>query len=322
MPLGPDLDRWSDVRQRVQFTGLLVGNGASCAVWPAFSYPSLLGVAQHENANHRLTARDIQLFNLFQTSNFEQVLSALMVAGEVNEVFGQPREDQVASYGSIQRALIEAVRTKHVPWQQVPHAVLQAIRDAIRPYEFVYSTNYDLLLYWAVMLDNQGGFKDYFWAEHFDPNDVGIRGNPSLVLYLHGGLHLYRTTAGRTGKRAAAPGANLLDIFGSAVPTHPDAVPLFVSEGTASDKLRAIYRSDYLSFSYSKLREHHGALCVFGHSLADSDSHIVNAIRHRDCRVNSERTSRGHHRDERSLARCAASRPGPSFLRRRQSSVR
>jgi hypothetical protein len=52
-----------------------------------------------------------------------------------------------------------------------------------------------------------------------------------------------------------------------------------VSEGNADEKRASIYRSEYLSFAFSRFSEDHGPLVVFGHSLGDSDSHIVNAIK-------------------------------------------
>lgn len=166
----------------------------------------------------------------------------------------------------------------HVPWANVLGATLQAIRDELLHYKFVYSTNYDLLIYWAVMHENQGGFKDFFWAPpYFDLADVEVWGKPTVVLYLHGGLHLYRTVSGRTLKRHADEGVNLLDLFGTPI-AGEDATPLFVSEGSAADKLASIHRSDYLAFAYKKLVDHDGPLCVFGHSLGDTDNHIVDAL--------------------------------------------
>ena len=58
-----------------------------------------------------------------------------------------------------------------------------------------------------------------------------------------------------------------------------DDVPLFISESTTQDKLKTIRSSDYLSFCYEQLLSHNGALCIFGHSLGEQDSHIVHALR-------------------------------------------
>jgi hypothetical protein len=149
-------------------------------------------------------------------------------------------------YTSIQSALVEAVKTTHVPWANMPGATLEAIRTELLNYRFVYSTNYDLIIYWSMMHENQGSFKDFSWGPHFDLADTKLWGKPTAVLHLHGGLHLYRTVTGRTLKRHAEDGLNLLDLFGT--PLAEDATPLFISEGSAADKLASINRSDYLAF--------------------------------------------------------------------------
>jgi hypothetical protein len=144
----------------------------------------------------------------------------------------------------------------------------------------VFSTNYDLLLFWAIMADNATGkFKDYFWGENqeFDVTDTETSGTATKVLYLHGGLHLYRLPSGATIKRKAEDGRSLLDLFG--VPFTEGATPLVITEGTSQDKLASIRRSDYLSFAYSRFSRHKGPMVVFGHSLSDTDSHLVHAMK-------------------------------------------
>lgn len=123
------------------------------------------------------------------------------------------------------------------------------------------------------MHQEQGGFKDYFWSDTFDLANVAIWGDPSWVLYLHGGLHLCRSS-GRTKKTKGSETHNLLDQFGGG----QNATPLFVTEGTAEDKMTAIAGSDYLTFAYSNLVGLKGPLCVFGHSLGELDQHIISAI--------------------------------------------
>ncbi|MEW5813675.1 MAG: DUF4917 family protein [Actinomycetota bacterium] len=149
------------------------------------------------------------------------------------------------------------------------------IRQALLPYQWVYSTNYDLLVYWAIMLD-PSGFKDFLWGNQglFDLGDTTVSSKATRVLYLHGGLHLEVTNDGWTRKRHAT-NQNLLTTFTQAT----DARPLFVSEGSWEDKMKVIRSSDYLAFTYSQLASHHGPLVVFGHRLSqDEDEHLVRAI--------------------------------------------
>src|SRR5947199_237504 len=60
--LTENLATWEAVRTVTGFTGLLVGNGASCAVWAGFAYESLFDVALNVNDTCRLAAADVALF--------------------------------------------------------------------------------------------------------------------------------------------------------------------------------------------------------------------------------------------------------------------
>ena len=274
-----DLPTWEEVRSKTEFTGLLVGNGASRAVWTGFNYESLFDKAQNVNETHRLSDADVALFDALRTRNFEHVLAGLATARHVMTALDIPMPALGERYTSIQKALAEAVKSTHVPWKSVPPTCLEAIRSELLNYQSVYSTNYDLIIYWAIMHEGKGGFKDFFWAKCFDLANTQLSGKSTVVLYLHGGLHLYRTASGGTIKRHAGPRSNLLDLFGTPLPDEDkDATPLFISEGSSDDKLASIQRSDYLSFAYTKLAHHDGPLCLFGHSLSDMDKHIVQAL--------------------------------------------
>ena len=79
---------------------------------------------------------------------------------------------------------------------------------------FVYSTNYDLLLYWASMHNGGKGFLDYFWGvdSAFAISDTDIwlsRERWTRILFIHGGIHLRRLQGGGTRKALAAEGSLL-----------------------------------------------------------------------------------------------------------------
>lgn len=280
--LTAELETWDQVRKNTKFTGILVGNGASRAVWDRFAYESLFRIATSSKMTNRLSNLDLALFEKLNTRNFEQVLESLNTARLVAAALEMDLPVLNDRYTGIQNALIEAVKGTHIPWVDVPSTVLGSIRKELLNYKSVYSTNYDLLIYWAMMSQKQGGsFKDYFWNGYFDLGNAEVYGCQTVVLYLHGGLHLYRTLTARTFKRRNEFGTNLLDLFAKpfAEDEEEDASPLFISEGSATDKLASIRRSDYLSFAYTKLTHHQGHLCVFGHSLSGSDDHIVQALK-------------------------------------------
>src|SRR5690606_7166856 len=146
----------------------------------------------------------------------EAVLGALAVARKVDSALNQAVDLIDERYESIRQALVSAVRTIHIPWLLLDDAKKERIRKAMSKYDVVFSTNYDLIVYWSVMHEPHGwGFKDYFWDEGFDASNVEIWGKCTKVLYLHGGLHLYHLPYGATFKRSATIQANLLDLFGT-----------------------------------------------------------------------------------------------------------
>jgi Domain of unknown function (DUF4917) len=110
---------WSEVAEYATWTGLLVGNGASMAVWPEFHYASLFEVATSDSVENQLNDEDTRLFDAIETQNFEQVLASLKTAAVVAEALDLDREPLENRYVSIQRGLFEAVHTLHVPWDYV-----------------------------------------------------------------------------------------------------------------------------------------------------------------------------------------------------------
>jgi hypothetical protein len=244
---------------------------------------------------HHLSPVDEAIFRALQTHNFESVLLALRTTVVVLTSLGQDTRPIQERYVMIQRALADAVQAVHIPWSSAAEDRRRRIREALLHHKFVYSTNYDLLIYWAVMTGVGQGeqpqdFVDFFWSQCgervtgswvcFDESNASARQSPTKVLYVHGGLHLYTMPFGESAKRVAEPDQNLLSIFfQQAVSTDIYApTPLLVAEGTAEEKKRAVAQSDYLSFCFRHLRRFRGPLVLFGHSLSEQDRHIVEAI--------------------------------------------
>ena len=264
------LEDWKAVAARRAWPALLLGNGASIAVSDAFQYSSLFTVAP-------LTIDDCELFDALETTNFEEVLNYLDTAELICDQLRHASADVRSRHKSIRAALIQTVDQHHVDWPQTNAGDrLERIRDALGQHNAVFSTNYDLIVYWAIM-DQGGGadFGDLFWnsAHTFDPLDTEAWNNKTVVYWLHGGLHLYRNRWGETTKRTN-DGVNLLEAFARA--KEP---ALFVSEGTWKRKRRAIRRSDYLEHCYVTLSENDDNVLVFGHSLAPQDRHLIKALR-------------------------------------------
>jgi hypothetical protein len=285
-----DLEDWPKLEKSLPASdrGLLIGNGASIALWPQFRYTSLYEMAKDTTKPDHLSDREVGVFTALETQNFESVLSSLIAAGKIWGIYGKPPQDindLRASYQRIRKSLIRAVKEVHVPFERVTEALKAEIRQVFAGYDYVYSTNYDLLLYWSMMNDRDR-FKDFVWGRDgdnrrnlFDISDTDLwdESKPfTKVLFLHGALHLYKNAEGRTFKKLSGEDGNLLDLFD----VQGDAIPLFISEGRSRDKLSAITRNDYLSFAYERFSKHRGSLVVFGHSLTpEFDQHLLDAIR-------------------------------------------
>jgi hypothetical protein len=266
------LDAWQTLHSAGPFDALMLGNGASRAVWRNFAYDSLFERAQKVR-NKPLSLTDLALFKSLGTHSFEQVLAALNSTVRVNAALAISSTSPLNRYYAIKEAMIHAMRSVHIPFKLVPSDSLTRINQELANYRTVYSSNYDLLCPWAVAHDSSRFDELVDADEGFDIRRTRTERN--RVLYLHGGLHLIKNSDGTTRRRSAVDSA-LLDGF--AINT-PGDVPLFVNEGDSQDKLKAIRDSDYLSWCNGELSRQQGALCLFGHQLNGSDAHLLQALR-------------------------------------------
>jgi hypothetical protein len=262
------LSDWDEVEAEHKWPILLAGNGASQAVSNKFAYYSLFAEAE-------LSGADRGLFAKLDTTNFEDVLRSLDISQVVCEQLGHDYREVQNRYETVRGVLVETVNRHHVSWSDVQDR-LTVIKTALRKFQVVYSTSYDLLFYWAINFEGPSGFADRFWGpdHHFD-SVSDVWNNYTAVYWLHGGLHIYRTVLDSTAKRVNE-GADLLAQF-----AEGGHLPLYVAEGTADKKRSSIRRSDYLAYCLEALASDDRAIVVFGQALGPSDAHIVDAIRHR-----------------------------------------
>lgn len=269
------LEKWSDIEDGTGWPTLLVGNGASINLWGGFDYPSL-----YERANLSTVAQAV--FADLGVTNFETVLEAIHHAHVVVEALGNTTGDIDAQYGQLRDALFGAVHGVHINWFQFTTDKFDKIADVIQDHRAVYTTNYDLCMYWA-RLDAADRITkreviDFFWnpGNTFDPASVEVRDRTAMY-YLHGAIHLWQDDHGDNGKWTSASDGNLLLLAGNYLPAS-GKLPLFVSEGTSKAKLQTIGRSPYLNFCLDSLRDDQENTVVFGHSLSEQDKHIVAAL--------------------------------------------
>jgi len=253
---------------------LIVGNGLSINIWPDFGYDRLLPKAA-------LSSAASQLFTDLKTSNFEVALEALWHAERVLRALRRPLRQVTDLYADLRAELIEAIHRVHVTWSSVDATTFTQIADTLDDHDLVFTLNYDLLTYWALM-DNRTttNIGDFFWnhAHTFDTTDTERTSGRTGLLYLHGGVHLWQDVAtGEAGKWTASRG-DLLTGLGHSFRGRQSRQPLVVSEGTSRQKMRVIRRSDYLTHAYGSLVSDAGDTVIFGVSFGTQDDHVVRAI--------------------------------------------
>jgi hypothetical protein len=268
---------WRDIATEYDWDTLLLGNGMSVNIWEPFRYRELFDYAKDGS----LSLKDRRLFE--STPNFERVLGDLLTAIRVNEALDLDASPLVEGYRNIQLALVQAVRAVHLNRERVPLATRAAIRRVMMEFEWVFTTSYDLLAYWAMACGGFGPFMDHFRYGgrcEFDPKRALPSGSRIPVYFLHGALHLVTGEGGSTWKLTQSAGnlESLLNQFGKPIEGDASARPLVVTEGSADDKLEAIEDNIYLSHALDRLYERDLPIVVFGSSLSEQDSHLAEAL--------------------------------------------
>lgn len=271
---------WDDISANYGCT-ILLGNGASIAVSPSFTYQSLLGHA----AERRFLPEDVQqLFQFFRTHDFELVLRIVWQASNVNRSLQIPDQRTHAAYVRLRDGLIQTVRDIHPEYGYVS-AHLPNIYQFLKRFRTVISLNYDLVLYWAMTygldVEDQHAFKDCFvgggvfsddWQRFRQP--IGRERSTTLVFHAHGSLVLCRSLVEQELK-IHNQGAHLLEAI-LQLWQNEQMVPLFVSEGTWEQKVTSIQNSYYLSTVYREvLKSPRNTLVVYGWGFADQDLHLL-----------------------------------------------
>lgn len=275
LKIDKNLIEWDEISE-LEWKNLLIGNGFSINIWKKFGYGTLFELAQSDKVDEQLSEESLALFDKLRSSNFEDVLRVLYHAKLVDEQLGDPQKNEIDRlYQTTKNALASAVNFAHIPPDK---ADVSKINRALRVYENVFTTNYDLIPYWSIMEIDIWRFKDYFWGAGncFDSSDTDVPGDRTKLHYLHGAIHLVELTNGKTKKLTANRLQRLSDLFDL---NHPEQFPLFISEGSSDWKLSRIKRNDYLRFCYENLESTKDGLVVLGHSLhKDYDQHIIEAI--------------------------------------------
>lgn len=272
---------------------LLLGNGFSVSYDPKiFSYNAL-----HEFVKN-LKDKDLsKILEVIETRNFEVIMQYLdNFAALVDALGGDPKlkkrvEDASAK---LKKSLLDAVKAMHpehvfkVPEDQSA-ACATFLQQFLNTNGHIYSTNYDLLLYWVLMrngilnhVDGCGRELENDTGEYMAPEDQewsdliwGKNRNKQNVFYLHGALPFFDS--------GVAVVKEEYDVFNYLLQNisarmEKGEYPIFVTAGDGQQKLNHITHNQYLTYCYDSFCQAEGSLVTFGFSFGQYDEHIIAAI--------------------------------------------
>jgi len=288
--MAPHLPSLADTLSQATTTGkkphLLLGNGFSRA-WKndIFAYSAL-----RERANFsELSPHAWQIFDALGTSDFETVMRSLRTSAAVIPVYDASHiplaQTLTADAEALKEVLIKTIAGSHPDRPtDVTTEAYTACRNFLSQFCDIYTVNYDLLLYWALMQSQiapEVPCDDGFRTPEDDPDAPFVTWDPGsvgsqTVHYLHGALHLFDSGPELQKFTWCRTGLRLIDQIRQAM--NRGLFPVFVSEGDSSSKLTRIRHSAYLSRAERSLIGIGGSLVVFGHSLSPSDEHIASAV--------------------------------------------
>lgn len=282
------------IKKKVKTKHLLIGNGFSMAYdKKIFSYDALSKFIEDTQIDMLK-----KMFKITNTRNFEQIMKQLDVTVKIIEEFKGDKAliENVVSMGiTLKESLIDAIEKLH-PAHVFEIAEGESkmcaifIKDYLDTLGKVFSTNYDILLYWVLMRhmkDNFFSCNDGFGRDKLDEDGkiTAQEKRPELywgknkegqnVFYLHGALPLFNNGAWIT--KATYDGKKVI-LENIKERINKGGYPIFVAGGDSEDKLYQILHNPYLSFCYDKLSTIDGSLVTFGFNFGENDQHIIDAI--------------------------------------------
>lgn len=259
---------------------LLLGNGYSIAASTSFAYASLLECAQFSTSSWIKN-----IFNTYNTCNFELVLEMLMHAHKINFCSGniiEARKD-IDARQELTHIFIKTLMDIH-PNNIIPLTCNYIITKGmffnngnfLSLFSNIFTLNYDLLLYWSI-LDNNLISKFY---DGFNYHHMGkLYFNNLLctnIYFLHGALHLRQSPNGIAYK-IHHNDVNILNQLGDDI--NNNIYPIIVFEGTDEEKINTIMNNNYLFTAYNSFSSISNTLFTYGFSFNPNDNHILEAIK-------------------------------------------
>ena len=279
---------------------LLLGNGFSIACRPdIFHYGSLF-----EQADFSGIPNAERLFEALGTQDFEVAIRALESGAAVLEVYDAGQAALASSIradaAALKDLLVATVAQNHpnIPLD-IPDEQFWACRRFLSSFltgrngGHVFTLNYDLLLYWTLMhednpfgeeiqLDTNDGFGNV--EDDPDTDYVVWQGETAAhsasIHFLHGALHLFDAGHELQKYTWIRKQERLVDQARAAI--NDNKFPLFVSEGTSQQKFSKIRHNAYLyqglKVLTSNATQARHCFFIYGHSLAENDEHILRRL--------------------------------------------
>jgi hypothetical protein len=271
---------------------LLLGNGFSMAYDPGiFSYNAL-----HDFVSNLKDPDLSTILGVIETKNFEQIMQQLdTFVALINAFNGDPalREKIKTASEKLKSSLLDAVRQLHpehvftVPESEAAACAL-FLRTFLDTGGKLFSTNYDLLLYWILMRATNIEHVDGFGRDLENPDEVAkgedqewseLRWGKSKakqnVYYLHGALPFF--DSGIDIIKEEYDGRDYL-LANISARMERGEYPIFVTAGNGNQKLAHIMHNHYLSHCYEALSTAEGSIVSFGFNFGKNDNHIIEAI--------------------------------------------
>lgn len=271
---------------------LLLGNGFSMSYDSGiFSYNALSKFL--ENLENDILQK---LFQIIKTSNFELLMEQLDNVAQIAEVFGADKtvvQNIRKATETLKENLIDAIKELHPEHVfALPDEKSKACASFLNEYLAnngnIFTTNYDLLLYWVLMRNQMDRIGDGFGRETdetdewIEPEDRewselrwGKNSDTQSIYYVHGALHLFDTGINVIKEEYTSEHVLLENVKARMAEKE---YPIFVTAGNGEEKLSHIRHNRYLSYCYDKLSNIDGSLICFGFGFGNYDEHIIAAI--------------------------------------------
>lgn len=272
---------------------LIMGNGFSMAYdYNIFSYNALYDFI--ENLEDPTLSK---LFKVINSKNFELIMRQLDNFIEIASAFDTDKkfiEALKEANQLLQKSLIDAVSTLHPEHvfeitEQKSKACFNFLSEFLDNNGKVFSTNYDLLLYWVLMRNKPDSSNDGFGKEHLNPVETrrnqedaeygelywGKYKDEQTVFHVHGTLPIFDTGT-EIEKAVYNQRQFLLENIKERMENKD--YPVFVTAGDGNEKLKQIYHNRYLTHCYNELSDLKGYLISFGFNFGEYDHHIIKAV--------------------------------------------